>query len=432
MAFCLAGMLLFYSVIIPTSVSAASGGNGSKENPYRISNQEDLQGLLDDMLEAMIDGESLSGYYLMTNDIRLSKPLNTSVLIDYTKSDSYTIGAVKFSGTFSGGGYTIHELAVEDPFKAGVFTSLFEYNEGTIQDLGITLSTSGTFSYGCSPLVGTNAGMIKNCTVYGTMNAGMPYLETSLGMITGSNQNLIQDCSASGEIRVNSVSMGYVGGIAGKNSGRSATSQGGRIIKSNSSVNITVNRPAHDVILMTGGVVGGNYGTISECTAESFQILSIGAPSTWRLDSCNYIYGGGISGVNGTNGSITKCTASGSLYASSYLPATIKLGGIYGTGDGSASENTDNIGMLEQGETSSSVDPSQLQAVVDQNLAPDGKPNCILCNNTGERKCHLCHGKGSVISGAFMEGGWTGDGWVGEVTCQICGGTGSLDCYCGR
>lgn len=62
------------------------------------------------------------------------------------------------------------------------------------------------------------------------------------------------------------------------------------------------------------------------------------------------------------------------------------------------------------------------------NLAADGLPNCIICNNTGKRDCIFCRGEKTIVDPYYdpLKGG------INRIDCPHCDSTGKIPCVCAR
>ena len=229
-----------------------------------------------------------------------------------------------FSGTFSGGGYSITGLSIAG---SGSNQGLFGYvsTSGSIHDLSVHGSVSGGNYIG--GIAGYCNGDISNCVFSGNVSG-----TNCVGAIAGFCAGDVSGCIASGGVSGRS----YCGGISGHQ-------YGGNISGSNSSCTITC----------TGNYAGGITGNAERCTvsgcANSGSVNGSGSSS------------GGIAGY-GQSASIKNCTNSGAVSGAQYT------GGIIGrsssgsaincvvTGTVSGLEDCGGIaGLLENGSVSNSV-----------------------------------------------------------------------------
>lgn len=411
-------------LLFPQSAFGAASltGDGSASSPWQIGNQQELQQALDNISDTGGSGE----YFLITDDIHLSTPLKVDVL--------------SFEGFLDGGGNTIYNLESVTTNTSGgtgdeAKRSIFDENHGTIQNLTLQASSSyrGSSSNLHSLLVNSNWGTIENCSVFGNLTLGS--LNGNFGMLAGVSHGSIKNCSVSGQITVTSLYSGfsgYVGGIAGGNAGTISNCRSSVNVKAD--YNVSAKSASN---FFAGGIAGRNarnddeglLGLIENCQADTFILITADAPSSWSPYNtpAPTIGAGGITGLNAASCTVTGCTVSGSLLASSYFPPKeMSLNGISGSALGIESANTNNIGSDAVSGTSGEASTDALSATPIQNLAPDGRPNCIICGNSGWVDCYICHGSGEAITGNFLEN------WVGKDTCGYCHGAGKKRCVCGR
>lgn len=240
-------------------IYAFSGGSGTADDPYLISNAVQF-----DLIE-----NDLGACYQLISDIRLG-------------TRSPIGGNDPFTGTFDGNGYTISYLQVEslgeDPenLTATPSTGMF----GTISRTGVVknltlsalcvvsdyqedqLEPAEDTSYFCiGSIAGTNKGIISNCTI------------TNGSKITVNREKHIQDSR--------SVII-YVGGIAGENNG---------IIEYCSVDDLTINANAtllyygepdaqNQLSVYVGGIAATTANIIRNCRVSENCVLSAFAKST--------------------------------------------------------------------------------------------------------------------------------------------------------
>lgn len=164
-------------------------GDGSKQNPYRITNEQQL-------FDVRYQRDKC---YLLENDIILSKQWEP--LCD---------GAAAFVGTFDGGGHTIGALTVhESRENVGLFSHIG--TNGVVKNLYVDADTvTGSGNVGI--IAGQNDGIIEACQTTGAASAG----SNTVGGIVGVNYGIVRGCmSAARSIEA----YMYAGGIAGYNGG---------------------------------------------------------------------------------------------------------------------------------------------------------------------------------------------------------------------
>ncbi len=205
------------------NVPVPEGGDGSRENPYEISDFNDL---------ALI-GNKPGAYYKLTQDIAANGQMNLT--------------PTYFSGVLDGNGHRI----------CGLTRPLIGKNSGTIQNLTVEAAFADELTGTQGVFAQVNSGLIKDCTAMGTVNVRMlrgqtsymypvfgvfagenevagtirgctnrvrltlrlPAMQSWTGGIDGIQTGIVKSCSSRGEIHVvqeNGDCDVYVGGIAGK------------------------------------------------------------------------------------------------------------------------------------------------------------------------------------------------------------------------
>ena len=231
-------LLLVAAMVVPTKMWAEeirptkpSVGDGSIENPYQISNADELY-----WFAALVIGDkSVSGITIanpkscakLMNDITVNEGvLDASGNLNSGKPfiEWTPIGnSMPYSGTFDGQGHTVSGLYLDNTETA--YVGLFGSNCGTIQNVGVVDSYFNGEDYvggvcGMNWHDGTEGIMsvtISNCYNTGAVN-GRRYVGGVCGynkISTGDDgkQALITDCYNTGKV------SGYigVGGVCGKN-----------------------------------------------------------------------------------------------------------------------------------------------------------------------------------------------------------------------
>lgn len=145
-------------------------GNGTAENPYRVSNHKELDKVRNHH----------GKYFKQTNDIDMLgtyfKPLFSS--------------RKKFSGMYDGGGYKIMNLTVDNGTSgyAGLFAAIGE--DGTVQKVHVSNCNIIGGKY-TAAIAGKNNGTIIECSVSGWIH-GTDYAAG----ICGFNEGTVRECKA--------------------------------------------------------------------------------------------------------------------------------------------------------------------------------------------------------------------------------------------
>lgn len=209
-------------------------GDGSRENPYRITNVVELQAM----------SGNLEGRYRLANDIDASSTASWNDGAGFEPiegaSDEEGGGPAAFTGALEGNDKRITGLTMDRPEKAR--GGLFAINDGLVGN--ITLSDWDITAKGGGLVAGVNENAIGELVVGGTMRGG-----EVTGGIVGANTGAVFAC----ETDVTVTGTNGVGGVAGTNN---ETLSG-----------VTANGEV-DGTNKIGGLVGQNSGEIRESDAH--------------------------------------------------------------------------------------------------------------------------------------------------------------------
>lgn len=302
-----------------------SGGNGTSEDPYRISNADDL-------LMMAADTNDYNKAFIIVNDINLAGYIFSNAVISQYESSTY----IPFGGVFDGNKHSITKLTIEIPTNSYTsYVGLFGRIGfgGIVKNLNVKdVNINGGYYY-TGGLCGYNEGNIVECNSNGSVIGFDQF-----GGLCGNNYGNIIDCCSTGTI------SGYhdMGGLCGLNSSiisgcRSVTNVTGTIYDSQN----------------IGGLCGCNYGSIYNCytSGEITGVLKVGGLcgyNTGFLTGCSSdcnISGeeriGGLCGINryGTiNNSHSKCYVTGSDFY---------IGGLCGENYGGNIEVCYSLGIVD-------------------------------------------------------------------------------------
>jgi hypothetical protein len=231
--------LLIVTYSIP-AVAYSGNGNGTADAPYQISTFEEMNEIRYD----------LSAHYILMNDLSMNGSDQQWELIGYSDNP--------FTGTFNGNMKIIKNINIGSPGPENVnqYIGLFGVTSenAVISNLTLMYVTIGNNStlnnrqdlqYSGS-FVGYNKGTVTNCRVIGTVI----FSNWNAGGLVGSNVGVIENCSAEG-----SITGVTAGGLVGSNGNI------GMIQTSFSNATVVGLRDA-------GGLVGINWGDISNCMSE--------------------------------------------------------------------------------------------------------------------------------------------------------------------
>ena len=332
-----------------------SGGTGTENDPYLISNSDDLKSLA----ESVNNGEPYKGkYFELTQDIDLEGNEEKQ----WTPIDD-------FEGTFDGKGYSISNIYIEQTLQKRSTSSfgLFGLAEGTIQNLNVENSnikvivgdyTSTAYIGGIAGRVGSY-GKILNCSFAGTIdaeanNAKMTGL--SIGGICGEYENeVIESCYNAGTINVSikSISFGvvnpegtlelYISGICNTPKVESNTLSIENSYNTGS-INVSVNDFKHSQDILYGlsvsGIAHGNKSSITSC----YNTGEIKVTGSNNNNGCIMR----INGIGDTTNEINHCYNIGTIETTGLINTGETAITMYGSISGSAGATYNNNYYLPQ------------------------------------------------------------------------------------
>ena len=276
-----------------------SGGTGTAEDPFIISDATDLEELSDNVEN---NKESFAGqYFLMTSDIDMSNVANLRPIgNNFGRSADLPDFIRPFSGTFDGAGHTIRNLQMEH--RNELFGGLFGIiDNATIKNVNIDNSDI-YISVGAAAIVGAGTGKcsIVNCHVGENVSItnGSYYAGGIIGGLLQGDGSTIADCTNAATVK----SINISGGIIANNS------QTGLTIERCGSVGNIVEANSY-----TGGICGYTTEglTINDC-------YNTGKIELYNNQQNPSIFGGGILGAAMEvsaydNITITNCYNAGHL-----------------------------------------------------------------------------------------------------------------------
>ncbi|MCK5773053.1 MAG: putative Ig domain-containing protein, partial [Thermoplasmata archaeon] len=255
---------------------AFAGGDGSIEDPYQISDVDQLQDM----------SSNLSAYYVLINDIDASATVGWNSGEGFIPIGTMTPLTDWFVGSLDGQGYNITDLFINRATTD--FVGLFGVigDATSLSDIGlIDNNVSGKNMVG--GLVGESVGTISNCYATGSVS-GADYV----GGLVARASRPISDCYATGSV------SGYdvVGGLVGSSD-----------LLSNCYATGNVSGRSE-----IGGLAGDNWDDVSDCYA------------TGSVSGDNTV--GGLVGF--TWDDVSDCYATGSVSGGS------SVGGLVGVKGG--------------------------------------------------------------------------------------------------
>ena len=198
-----------------------AGGDGSKEDPYRIATPEQLAKLSYDMNTGDVF-ESDTKYYILTDNIDLGA--HEWIPIGYRLDEGNGwFGTWHPRVYFDGNGYSINNLTTKYAVQRGClnyFVGLFVGIVGAVNNVRLidTDIEGGVYVGG---IAGFNAfGIIKNCFVSGDISG-----INVTGSICGENDQVVSNCFSDAKVGVNTKypwymnDIFYMGGLIGASYG---------------------------------------------------------------------------------------------------------------------------------------------------------------------------------------------------------------------
>ncbi|MFC6757802.1 MULTISPECIES: CARDB domain-containing protein [Haloarcula] len=248
-------------------------GSGTEEDPYVVTNVDELQAM----------NEDRDAHYVLGNDIDASDTENWN---DGAGFDPVGDDENKFTGSFDGQNHSISGLTVNRPTEG--FAGLIGVSDGTVEHLSLVdASMVGTGNVGT--VVGANnGGTIRNVHASGTVDG-----EVTVGGLVGGNNGRIVMSGAAVEVDAEKRNSG---GLVG-------TQADGTLTQSYASGDVTANK-------VVGGLVGSAIG------GEMQSVYAMGDVDTTRR-------AGGLIGEN-------QGTSVVEAYSTGTVTAEYNVGGLVG------------------------------------------------------------------------------------------------------
>lgn len=294
-----------------------AGGNGTEENPYKISTPAHLNNIRN----------YLDAFYIQTSDIDLEAATAEGGAFYDSGSGWQPIGdnSVQFTGSYDGCGHRLTGLKIT---RNTPYAGLFGYNSGVIKNLGmegasVSLEISSSPSVFAGGIAGYNRGTISGC--YNTCSISVTVAASS------------------------SNTSAYAGGITGYNASGTISS-----CYNTGSVSATATCYYSSYVAASpGGITGINKGTISSCYNTGSISATVSSADVYAFGKA-HAYAGGIAGYSGVT--IRDCYNTGGVsseVSSSYASAYAYSGGISGYSPGYDGDGTIISGCYNTGSVSS-------------------------------------------------------------------------------
>lgn len=386
-------------------------GKGTKENPYTISNVDELN-----FFFSMADKDACEGlYFLQTNDIDLK---GEKMVLPLAKT--------QFQGNYDGANYALKNLNLVSGTEtyAGMFANLGDksvvknlvlegeaninkmfsaplagYCYGTVEGVvsKMNIVTSGTYTSGIASEVKEPA-MFKDCEFSGKITSS----SNLCGGIAGrTNRGTFINCKFKGEIANSSdtrANFNYLGGIAGysyPSTFENCESDG--------------KFPTDDLGLYRGGITGFCYGNPTSTTCGTFTFKN--CVNRTKIKGASYL--GGMSGYL----AFLKYTSSNYKYKNyANVDSCVNYGDVYSSGTHSFSSgiigsytHSTNITDCDNYGNISSPNPVGMGGIVGgymENPTDSTQSSFIRCRN---------YGKITALDPDNVSGYYLG-GIVGELT----------------
>lgn len=222
------------SIVINSSSLIFDGGDGSEENPYRISNAKQFNEVRN----------FLSSSFVQTCDIDLEE-------IDFSEQNEHKgyvpMGSVDYpyTGTYDGNGFCINNLNINSGYE---YTGIFGYSTGTIKNINL-----------------------KNVNIVVSGDLGDVGNSVAVGSIVGENRGTVTNCSSGGQVSVTSELIGVynvaVGGIIGRNYGTAEKCSNLCVVGVSQDFCVSSNLAETSSLWLTAGGISGEArgGIIKNC-----------------------------------------------------------------------------------------------------------------------------------------------------------------------
>jgi hypothetical protein len=261
-----------------STLYAQYSGSGTKDDPYVISNREDLEAVAD-------------------NPEAFYKVFNGFVI-----SGEWTTLDIEFKGEIDGGGHTI------------------TFDDVTIKEITKSLDDWYKETYCALFVENSEEGVIKNLIFDGVVKMGLFADYVQVGGIVANNSGLITNCGIKTAYTIETAR-----GISfGAYSGTAASSTSGQISDSFVSSDINIIYSGNDSwdAIKCGGITGG-YATlkIDNCYSESNITV------TYTNEPCNVRLGGILGTSDMYDSFVNSCYATGTISAKDFYGS---IGGIVG------------------------------------------------------------------------------------------------------
>lgn len=309
-----------------------ASGNGTKENPYLISNVQQLSNIK----------YNLDAYYKLIENLTINTAFTAIGITNPWEPQGLDIEmSNEFKGRFDGNGKTItysgNNFMTPSGENSNIMTTFYRIGaSGVIENLNIklnggTISNSATDNYYMSALAYENNGTITNVLITGNLtiknNRTFYYSVVSYNsgiiekVVNNANIEMIESSKDSSNVNIRYLA---VAGIVSNNNAN------GKIIKCGNNGKLSGS--------IVGGIVTNSYGTITGCYNKGEFTIS-----DYNGRRNGTVYAGGII-TNYNGGEISYCYSNNNvnydIYTSSRL---VYIGGLIASTTGQSTQNKNNL-----------------------------------------------------------------------------------------
>ena len=315
-------------------------GDGTVDDPYKISSAENLYWFAGLVNGTLTDGtaQNKAANAVLMADITINTGVLNAVASGITPANTWTPigsfasahGLPKYTGTFDGQGHTISGLYYSGSGYGGLFGCVGI--GGQVKNVKVADSYINGKLY-VGGVCGANNGTITNCSFDGSVTGKIDnediFKDLYVGGVCGASTGTVEDSSNSGTVTCDETGFVYAGGVSGYNNS-------GTITNCYNTGNVTGSENV-------GGVCGDNGGTITNCY------------NTGNVNGS----GDGVGGVCGNNdGTITNCYNTGSVTGSENVGGVCGYNGYHRTIDNCYWLNSGLVGIggSHEGSTANNVE----------------------------------------------------------------------------
>ena len=315
-------------------------GDGTVDDPYKISSAENLYWFAGLVNGTLTDGtaQNKAANAVLMADIIINTGVLNAVASGITPANTWTPigsfasahGLPKYTGTFDGQGHTISGLYYSGSGYGGLFGCVGI--GGQVKNVKVADSYINGKLY-VGGVCGANNGTITNCSFDGSVTGKIDnediFKDLYVGGVCGASTGTVEDSSNSGTVTCDETGFVYAGGVSGYNNS-------GTITNCYNTGNVTGSENV-------GGVCGDNGGTITNCY------------NTGNVNGS----GNGVGGVCGNNdGTITNCYNTGSVTGSENVGGVCGYNGYHRTIDNCYWLNSGLVGIggSHEGSTANNVE----------------------------------------------------------------------------